>query len=118
MLTLRWLKKMGGVAGVEKLNNEKANLLYSAMQKLPLFKPKVAKEDRSKMNAVFTIEDPEIEKQFLDLCKKENMYGVKGHRIVGGFRVSLYNALPLSSVKAFTELMEDFAGKFSYQNIP
>jgi phosphoserine aminotransferase len=118
MLTLRWLKKMGGVAGIEKLNNEKAELLYNMIDSMPLYKGKVAKEDRSNMNVVFTIEDPEVEKQFLDLCKKEGMYGVKGHRIVGGFRASLYNALPLSSVKAFTELMEDFAGKFMYQNIP
>jgi phosphoserine aminotransferase len=118
MLTLRWLKKMGGVAGIEKLNNQKAELLYKMIDSQPLYKGKVAKEDRSNMNVVFTIEDPEVEKQFLDLCKKEGMYGVKGHRIVGGFRASLYNALPLSSVKAFTELMEDFAGKFMYQNIP
>jgi phosphoserine aminotransferase len=118
MLTLRWLKKMGGVAGIEKLNNEKAELLYNMIDSQPLYKGKVAKEDRSNMNVVFTIEDPEVEKQFLDVCKKEGMYGVKGHRIVGGFRASLYNALPLSSVKAFTELMEDFAGKFMYQNIP
>jgi phosphoserine aminotransferase len=118
MLTLRWLKKMGGVAGIEKLNNEKAELLYNMIDSQPLYKGKVAKEDRSNMNVVFTIEDSEVEKQFLDLCKKEGMYGVKGHRIVGGFRASLYNALPLSSVKAFTELMEDFAGKFVYQNIP
>jgi phosphoserine aminotransferase len=118
MLTLRWLKKMGGVAGIEKLNNQKAELLYNMIDSQPLYKGKVAKEDRSNMNVVFTIEDSEVEKQFVDLCKKEGMYGVKGHRIVGGFRASLYNALPLSSVKAFTELMEDFAGKFVYQNIP
>jgi phosphoserine aminotransferase len=118
MLTLRWLKKMGGVAGIEKLNNEKAELLYNMIDSQPLYKGKVAKEDRSNMNVVFAIEDPEVEKQFLDVCKKEGMYGVKGHRIGGGFRASLYNALPLSSVKAFTELMEDFAGKFMYQNIP
>ncbi len=111
MLTLRWLKKMGGVAGIQNLNNQKAALLYEAIERLPLFKAKVAEEDRSKMNVVFEIHDPTIEKDFLEVCKKENMYGVKGHRSVGGFRVSLYNALPLSSVKAFTELMEDFSSR-------
>jgi phosphoserine aminotransferase len=113
MLTLRWLKKMGGIAGIEKLNNEKSDLLYDAIDSMPLYKGKVAKEDRSKMNAVFIIEDPAIEKEFFELCKKEDMYGVKGHRLVGGFRVSLYNALPLSSVKAFVKLMEQFAASFT-----
>ncbi len=113
MLTLRWLKKMGGVAGIEQINNEKAGLLYDAIERLPLFKAKVAEEDRSKMNVVFTIKDPAIEKNFLEVCKKENMYGVKGHRLVGGFRVSLYNALPLSSVKAFVQLMEDFSALYA-----
>ncbi len=118
MLTLRWLKKMGGVAGIEKINNEKAALLYEAIERLPLFRAKVAEEDRSKMNVVFRINDPAIEKDFLEVCKKENMYGVKGHRSVGGFRVSLYNALPLSSVKAFVQLMEEFSARYTYQNIP
>ena len=113
MLTLRWLKKIGGVAGIETINNQKADLLYGTLDRLPLFKPKVAKEDRSKMNVVFTIDDPAVEKAFLEVCKKEGMYGVKGHRTVGGFRVSLYNALPLSSVQAFVQLLEDFAAKSS-----
>jgi len=69
----------------------------------------VAKEDRSKMNAVFLMKDAELEKEFLDLCKKEGMIGVKGHRSVGGFRVSMYNALEIESVKAITDLMKDFA---------
>lgn len=111
MLTLRWLKKMGGVSSIEKLNNEKANLLYTAIDTLPTFIPTVAKEDRSKMNVVFVMKDAELEKEFLDLCKKENMVGIKGHRSVGGFRASLYNALPLSSVKALTDLMKEFAEK-------
>ena len=63
------------------------------------------------MNAVFVMSDPSLEKEFLDLCKKENMIGVKGHRSVGGFRVSMYNALQLESVKAITDLMKDFAAK-------
>jgi len=112
MLTLRWLKKMGGLAGIEKLNNEKAELFYTALDSLPIFKGPVAKEDRSKMNAVFIIEDSVLEKQFLDVCKKENLYGIKGHRSVGGFRASFYNALPVSSVEVLVQVMKEFSGKF------
>lgn len=113
MLTLRWIKKMGGVSGIEKLNNEKASLFYSVLDSLPIFKCPVAKEDRSKMNAVFVMEDSALEKQFLEVCKKENLYGVKGHRSVGGFRASFYNALPLSSVEVLVDVMKDFSKKFS-----
>jgi phosphoserine aminotransferase len=109
MLTLRWLKSMGGVAGIEKVNNQKADLLYQTLDSLPIFKPTVAREDRSKMNVVFVMDDQELEKEFLQLCKQEGMVGVKGHRTVGGFRVSLYNALPLESVQALTDLMKHFA---------
>lgn len=111
MLTLRWLKEQGGVAAIEKINNEKAALLYDTLDSIPVFKPTVDKADRSKMNVVFVIENPEREKAFLDLCKKEGMVGVKGHRSVGGFRISLYNALPLSSVQALVEVMQHFALK-------
>lgn len=109
MLTLRWLKNNGGVAAIEKLNDEKANLFYSTLDSLPLFNGPVAKEDRSKMNAVFVIDNPQLEKEFLECCKKENIIGIKGHRSVGGFRVSMYNALTLESVKAITDLMKHFA---------
>ncbi|MFT4018757.1 MAG: 3-phosphoserine/phosphohydroxythreonine transaminase, partial [Agriterribacter sp.] len=111
MLTLRWLKEQGGVPAIEKINDQKAELLYKTLDSLPVFKPTVNKEDRSKMNVVFVMDDPGQEKAFLELCKKEGMVGVKGHRSVGGFRVSLYNALPLSSVQALTELMNHFALK-------
>ncbi|MDQ6812484.1 MAG: 3-phosphoserine/phosphohydroxythreonine transaminase, partial [Bacteroidota bacterium] len=109
MLTLRWLKKMGGVAGIEKLNNKKAELFYTTLDSLPVFKGPVAKEDRSKMNAVFVMEDSVLEKQFLEVCKQENLYGIKGHRSVGGFRASFYNALPLSSVEVLVQVMKNFA---------
>ena len=108
LLTLRWLKKQGGVAAMEQRNLEKSSLLYSTLDSLPLFKGQVAKEDRSHMNAVFTIEDAAAEKEFLDLCKREGMIGVKGHRLSGGFRVSMYNALTIDSVRALTDLMRDF----------
>ena len=111
MLTLRWLKKQGGIPAIEKVNNAKAKLFYDILDNLPLFKGKIAKEDRSKMNATFTIEDAALEKEFLELCKTEGMIGVKGHRSVGGFRVSMYNALPLESVMALADLMKEFANK-------
>jgi phosphoserine aminotransferase len=111
LLTLRWLKDQGGVAAIEQINNSKAKLFYDVLDSLPVFKGLVAKEDRSKMNAVFILEDAVLEKQFLELCKNEGMIGVKGHRLSGGFRVSMYNALPLESVRALTELMKEFAHK-------
>jgi phosphoserine aminotransferase len=109
MLTLRWLKNIGGVAEAEKRNNAKADLFYNTLDSLPLFKGTVAKEDRSKMNAVFVANDAAVEKEFSNLCEREGMIGVKGHRTTGGFRVSMYNALPIESVKALTDLMRYFA---------
>lgn len=108
MLTLRWIKKEGGLAEMERRSKARAELFYDTLDSLPVFTPLVAKEDRSLMNATFTITDPQLEKEFLDLCKANGMVGVKGHRSVGGLRVSMYNALPLSSVKAICELMKEF----------
>jgi len=107
LLTLRWLKKQGGVAGIEKVNKEKASLLYKTLESKQGFELPVAKEDRSRMNVVFRIPDAALEKKFLDACQQQGMVGVKGHRSVGGFRVSLYNALPLESVKALTTLINE-----------
>ncbi len=111
MLTLRWLKEQGGSAVMEKLNDAKAKLLYHTLDTLPLFIPKVAMEDRSWMNVVWVMKDPELEKLFLDACKQNGMVGIKGHRSVGGFRASLYNALTIDSVKVLTDLMQHFAQK-------
>ena len=111
LLTLRWLKGKGGVGAIEKINIQKAKLLYDTLDELPVFRGTVAREDRSFMNAVFVTKEEVLEKEFLELCKKENMIGVKGHRSVGGFRVSMYNALPFESVIAITDLMKDFANR-------
>jgi len=105
LLTLRWLKKLGGVSAIEKINIEKAHLLYKTLDAREGFEPTVAVEDRSRMNVVFLIKDPALEKKFQDACREQQMIGVKGHRSVGGYRVSLYNALPLDSVKALTSLI-------------
>ncbi|WP_276479784.1 3-phosphoserine/phosphohydroxythreonine transaminase [Paraflavitalea pollutisoli] len=109
MLTLRWLKEQGGVPAIEKINDQKAALLYSTIDQLPIFKGTAAKEDRSKMNVTFVMDDANLEKEFLALCKENGLVGVKGYRTIGGFRASLYNAMPLEGVQALTALMKDFA---------
>ncbi|TAF49307.1 MAG: aminotransferase class V-fold PLP-dependent enzyme, partial [Sphingobacteriia bacterium] len=111
MLTLEWILSEGGLAEMGRRNQAKADLVYQTLDQLPLFEARVAREDRSQMNVVFFLRDPNLEKSFLDLCKNENMVGVKGYRTVGGIRVSLYNALPYSSAQAFTGLMRHFAQK-------
>lgn len=109
MLTLRWLKAQGGVATIEKLNNEKAALMYAAIDENPLFTGTVNKEDRSKMNVCFVMNDTALEEPFLQFTKEQGIVGIKGHRLVGGFRASIYNALPISSVRALAGLMKEFA---------
>jgi phosphoserine aminotransferase len=109
MLTLRWLKARGGVSAIEKVNNEKAALLYATIDENPLFTGTVNKEDRSKMNVCFVMNEPSLESSFLQFTKDQGIIGIKGHRLVGGFRASLYNALPLSSVQILAQLMREFA---------
>jgi phosphoserine aminotransferase len=109
MLTLRWIKENGGLPEMELRAKDRANLFYNALDNLPIFTPLVVKEDRSLMNATFTIKDETLEKKFLEECKQNGMVGIKGHRSVGGLRVSMYNAMPITSVKALIALMTDFA---------
>jgi phosphoserine aminotransferase len=109
LLTLRWIEKEGGLVEMEKRNKAKAALLYKTIDEHPAFYCPIEKEDRSIMNAVFFLTDPNKEEAFLALCKKEGMIGVKGYRTVGGIRVSMYNALPMSSVEAFCDLMQNFS---------
>ena len=109
MLTLRWLKALGGIAAVEKLNDAKAALLYQEIDNNPLFTGTVAKEDRSKMNVCFVMKDTSLEEAFLNFTKEKGIVGIKGHRLVGGFRASLYNALPISSVEVLVQAMKGFA---------
>jgi len=111
MLTLNWLKSKGGVEAIEKENIAKARVLYEEIDRNPLFKAVCAKEDRSHMNVCFVMEDPELEKPFLKLCESKDIVGVKGHRSVGGFRASIYNALPITSVYVLIDAMQEFAEK-------
>lgn len=111
MLNMQWLKDNGGVAGAERRNTAKAELLYGAIDRLPLFRGTTAVEDRSLMNATFVLNDPALEPAFDALWKEAGVSGLRGHRSVGGYRASMYNALPLESVQALVDVMEHFATK-------
>ncbi|MBW7847804.1 MAG: 3-phosphoserine/phosphohydroxythreonine transaminase [Bacteroidales bacterium] len=109
--TLKWLKDSGGVAAMEKENKRKAALLYGEIDRNPLFRATVpAPEDRSRMNVCFVMNEgyEHLEKEFNDYATEQGMIGIKGHRSVGGFRASLYNALPYTSVEALVETMQAF----------
>jgi phosphoserine aminotransferase len=109
--TLIWLKENGGIEAMEKVNIEKANVLYDELDRNKLFTPTVPNPaDRSRMNVTFvmTPEYVELEKEFLDFATSKGMIGIKGHRSVGGFRASIYNAMPIDSVKALVDSMQEF----------
>ena len=108
---LEWMLSAGGVEGMAKRNQEKADLLYNAIDNSPYFKGTTAVEDRSQMNVCFVFDEEHIglEEKFNAACKEANLSGLKGHRSVGGYRASLYNALPLESVQALVNVMENFA---------
>jgi phosphoserine aminotransferase len=110
LLTLRWMKEQGGVAEMERRNKAKAELLYNEIDRNKLFVGTVAKEDRSRMNVCFVMAPgyEHLEAEFAEFAKSKGMVGIKGHRSVGGFRASLYNALPLESVQALVECMQEF----------
>jgi phosphoserine aminotransferase len=108
MLNLRWLKKQGGVKEMEKRNNAKAALLYAEIDRNSLFNGTCEKEDRSKMNICFVMNNPELEKSFLKVAEDAGCVGLKGHRSVGGFRASMYNALPIESVQVLVDIMKTF----------
>jgi len=108
--TLKWLKSIGGVDEIHRRNVEKAELLYAEIDRNPLFRGTAEKEDRSIMNICFVM-NPEYEAlagEFLEFAKSRGMVGIKGHRLVGGFRASCYNALPRESVEALVGVMREF----------
>ena len=106
MLTLRWLKANGGVAAAEKRNKAKAQLIYDEIDRNPFFRGLVAKEDRSLMNVTFETTNPDDYDKFLKAATTANCSGVKGHRSVGGFRASIYNAMDIESVRVLVEVMK------------
>ena len=108
MLTLSWLKDQGGITAIEKLNNQKAEILYKEIDRNPLFKGFVAnKEDRSKMNATFSLVDESLTNTFDGLWKQAGINGLNGHRSVGGYRASMYNALSIESVQVLVDVMQN-----------
>ncbi|HQQ94954.1 MAG TPA: 3-phosphoserine/phosphohydroxythreonine transaminase [Bacteroidia bacterium] len=113
LLTLQWLKKNGGIAWIEKINAQKAEMLYTEIDRNSLFHGTTAKEDRSRMNLCFLLNKPELEPEFDNMWKAASISGLRGHRDVGGYRASLYNALPLESVKVLVEVMQAFEKKFA-----
>lgn len=109
MLTLQWLKDLGGIPFIEEVNNKKAELLYNEIDRNPLFKGIVAKEDRSTMNATFVLTDATYTEKFDKMCKEAGISGINGHRSVGGYRASMYNALPLYSVQVLVDVMKSLS---------
>ena len=112
--TLRWLKELGGVKAIQKKNIEKAAVLYNEIDRNKLFRATIADpEDRSLMNICWVMSDnyKELEKPFADFAKSKGILGIEGHRSVGGFRASTYNALPLESVEALVSVMKEFESK-------
>jgi phosphoserine aminotransferase len=107
LLTLRWLKKLGGIAAIEKINAAKALLLYQEIDRNPLFVGTAEVEDRSVMNATFVLKNPTQAAQFDALWKAAGISGLNGHRSVGGYRASMYNALPLESVQVLVQAMQE-----------
>ncbi|WP_088322893.1 3-phosphoserine/phosphohydroxythreonine transaminase [Polaribacter tangerinus] len=107
MLTMQWLKDLGGISFIEKVNDKKATLLYSEIDRNSLFNGIVAKEDRSTMNATFNLVDESYKDKFDSMCVAAGISGINGHRSVGGYRASMYNALPLYSVQALVDVMQE-----------
>ncbi|MFT7613186.1 MAG: phosphoserine aminotransferase [Parvicellaceae bacterium] len=111
MLNLRWLKKNGGVSWIQDINEKKADLLYNEVDSNPLFVGPNAIEDRSNMNATFLLTNEDLTETFNAMWNEANISGIKGHRSVGGYRASMYNAMPLESVQTLVNVMQELAQK-------
>ena len=111
MLNLEWLKKKGGIAAIEKENQKKAQLIYSEIDLNPLFEGFAAKADRSTMNATFTLNNDDLKDSFDSMWQEAGINGLNGHRSVGGYRASMYNALTLESVQVLVEIMSELERK-------
>ncbi|WP_298485603.1 3-phosphoserine/phosphohydroxythreonine transaminase [uncultured Maribacter sp.] len=111
MLTLEWLKNIGGIAAIEEINNKKAQLLYSEIELNPVFNGYANKADRSNMNATFNLSDDKLKGEFEKLLEEAGINGLNGHRSVGGYRASMYNALSLESVGILVDVMSEMERK-------
>ena len=109
---MRWLKENGGLAKRNEINKDKAGVLYHEIDKNPLFNGVVETEDRSMMNVTFTLTNDALSPRFLDLCNEAGIDGIKGHRSVGGFRASIYNAMPKSSIEVLVDVMQNFTHRY------
>jgi phosphoserine aminotransferase len=108
---MQWLKDLGGIAAIEEINNKKAKLIYSEIDLNPVFSGFAANEDRSNMNATFNITDDTLKETFDKNCKEAGINGINGHRSVGGYRASMYNALSLESVGTLVDIMSELERK-------
>ena len=108
-LVLHWLKDQGGVAAMEKINARKAKIIYDAIDNNDFYRGTAQKAHRSQMNITFTLADSELDKKFLDEALVRGLYALKGHRVVGGMRASIYNAMPVEGCQALADFMADFA---------
>jgi phosphoserine aminotransferase len=111
-LVCAWLKRQGGVAEIAKVNARKAKKLYTVIDNTPLYVNKIDVSCRSRMNVVFNLTDPALEATFLEQAKRADLAYLKGHRLVGGFRASIYNAVPEASVDSLVAFMQDFAKQY------
>ena len=107
-LCLKWLKKQGGVAAIEKVNIEKANLLYDLLDESAFYRPTAEAASRSRMNVTFTTPDADTDALFVKEAAQRGLANLKGHRLVGGIRASIYNAMPMEGVRALAQFMKDF----------
>lgn len=108
LLVLRWLKKLGGVEEIEKRNRKKAKILYRILDNSELYRPRADKNYRSLSNIVFEIKDPRLSEKFIVQAESNGLVGLRGHRILGGIRASIYNAVVLENVKALAQFMQEF----------
>jgi phosphoserine aminotransferase len=112
MLTLEWLLDLGGIPVIEKMNEEKAALIYAEIDRNPLFTGFAVKEDRSLMNVTFNLLNSEHQETFDAMWNKVGISGIKGHRSVGGYRASIYNAMPIESVQVLVNTMQELEKKY------
>ena len=110
-LVFQWVKKQGGVEAIQKINEQKAKILYDFLDQSELFRGTVVPEDRSLMNVPFVLPTDELNKQFIKEAEANGMVNLKGHRTVGGMRASIYNAMPVEGVEKLVAFMKEFEAK-------